>query len=344
MSQSELKLLAHSPNLFFNRIDRPNQRKRFFDLGTAVDLAMVKGITGLTKNLGILPARPNGQFYTLAEMLVNENLEPTEENILYGREALGINKYLKDDTVFKKFEEVQWYYDTLIENKDKVLLTEAELDDVIRIHNSFTTSKRTRQYFTPSENVKRFGHVQIDYTYEGVECKAELDIVDVDFENKTIQPYDIKTIGKETRKFRESVIKRRYDIQAASYTIALLELVDDRATSPQINIDLSRFVVLPFIFLVETTISELIGVAPMPYKASPELLRAGLYGVYQDKRFTVTGPPPNVLFSSTPLIPGFHSLIQDYKWYQTRPEEDRAYTRLENEQMDKEDAVILFGW
>ena len=124
----------------------------------------------------------------------------------------------------------------------------------------------------------------------------------------------------------------------------MTELVAGRATSPQINIDLRDFIVLPFVFLVETTVTELIGLAPMPYKATSELLRAGLYGVFRDRRFMVTGPPPNMLFSPTPLIPGFHSLIQDYKWYQTRPKEDRAYTRLENEQMDKEDAVLLLGW
>lgn len=344
LSQSELKLLAHSPNKFFEQRQKNAQRPRHFDIGTGVDIAVIKGLDALDDNMVIMPSRPTGQFYSAAQRLVEEDLEPIDENILHVRETLGINRLLKDETVLNKFEEVRWYYDLLANNKDKVLLTSEEHDIVVRIYHSLCTSKRTRRYFEIRDNVYRARHLHINYTYLGVECKAELDMVDFDMMNYTIQPYDVKTLGKATRTFSESVMKRRYDIQAASYTVALQELASGRAEAIGLNIDVSNFVILPFIFLVESTDPNLIGVAPMPFRASPELLRAGMYGVYKDRRYTVTGPGYNMLFNATPLIPGFHNLIEDYKWFLNRPTDDRNYTRLENEEMDREDVITLYGW
>ena len=82
----------------------------------------------------------------------------------------------------------------------------------------------------------------------------------------------------------------------------------------------------------------------MPYRASAEMLRAGMHGVYADKRFTVTGPADRMLLQTVPLIPGFDTLIEDYIWYQTRPQEDKAYTRVEVEQMDATGAITLSPW
>lgn len=346
MSQSQLKLLATNPHIFF-REETKRERKVHFDVGKAVDIYTLDSIDELMDKVVLMEEQPNGMLYKIAEFLAENNLDPIDENILAAREQSNFFGNWKNQTVIDKFlTECLWYYKLLTtSNDDNIFLTKQGLRYALEIGDSLMKNPKTKFAFEPAEHVSTFTHVDIYFNHLGVDCKGELDKVSINFRDRTIQFYDVKTTGKSTRYFSQSVKDFRYDIQAACYTLALMYLIEGKATCPKLeHIDLSDFVILPPIFLVESTDPSLIGVCPMPYKASTEMLRAGRYGVYPDKRFTVTGPSDRTLFSVNYLMPGFDTLIEDYKWYLTRSPEDKTYTRIELEQMDSTGTIILNPW
>jgi hypothetical protein len=347
LSQSHLKLLATQPDQFFTQLERSKTPKTHFHLGTAVDICVLEGQEALMDRVKVIKESTNGLMYRVCEELINNDLEPIDENILAIRDRLDVFPTWNASTVVRKFnEENLWYYELLknIQPED-IVLNKAALENALTISNSLTTNPRTAPFFEQKENCLLLHHVDMYFTHLGVECKGEIDLLELDFRNKTIQPYDVKTTRKATRHFASSVKDYRYDIQAACYAIGLLAIISGHGSSPKLDdFDLSDYIVLPPMFLVESTDPKYIGIAPMPFRASNEMLKAGRYGVYPDKRFTVTGPGDRMLFANVPLIPGYDNLIEDYKWYQTRPQEDRVYLRIELEQMDSTGAVILSPW
>ncbi|HMT03534.1 MAG TPA: hypothetical protein PKD00_09575 [Burkholderiales bacterium] len=350
MSQSELKLLQHSPDKFFSP-RREGPRKSYFSLGTAVDTALTDGLEALEDRVILLDSMPSGKIYGIAEWLVDNGLQDIDENILAAREAVNYNSTLLPPTVIRHYrEQAEWYYSILSTAEGKILLTEDDAHKVKRIYTSLTTNKYTAHIFEKKEHEIFVDHAIIYYTYKGVECKAEIDRLKFDLSNMTVTPYDFKTMGESTRMFATSVKKYRYDIQAASYTLAVDCLItshklnNETAHSPNIDFDISGFRIMPFTFVVETTDNERIGIAPMVYRCSSELLRAGMWGVYPDKKNSVNGPAPNILFKSYNLIPGFDALIDEYLFLISLPENERNYTSSEHEELTSTGAISLSVW
>jgi len=317
-------------------------------MGTAVDIALAYGLDTLMDRVSTLEARPQGKMYEVVQFLVDNDLPDTEENILFARESTNSYSNYKDTTFIPKFREtVQWYYDILTDTtKDNILLTEEELDRVVRIYQSVTTNKHIKDLFDRDKYII-YNHVDIYFTYKGVGCKAELDQLNISLRNKTITPIDYKTLSKPTRLFPKSVRDRRYDIQAAQYTMGCEALIKGEAECPKIQIDLDGFIIQPFIFVVESTLDEEIGVAPMPYRCTPEMLRGGLYGIIPGNRHFIAGPiTGSKVFQVYPVIPGFDTLIEELIYQQSIHNKDRTtfYTKQEEEELEWSGAIALNPW
>ena len=113
--------------------------------------------------------------------------------------------------------------------------------------------------------------LEIMWEYKGVALKSKLDFIVIDFQNKTIQPIDVKTIGDSTSSFVYSFWKRRYDFQAACYTKALEYWVQLEENLKQFK----GFKILPFKFVVES--SKYQG-SPLIFHLSEETFNIGLQG------------------------------------------------------------------
>ena len=128
-------------------------------------------------------------------------------------------------------------------------------------------------------------------------CKALLDMVVIDDELQTVQPIDIKTTGEYPENFHRVAKRFRYDIQAAFYTLAL-------------SYAYPEYTILPFQFLVESTVASAIG-TPLLYTCTESDLLIGRYGGKYITEVSIA----TQLFTHTKYtdILGFEDGIREYK-------------------------------
>jgi len=105
---------------------------------------------------------------------------------------------------------------------DKVVLSKDEYDSVVNAKSNIMANPFTSRFFLNlSDDKKLYHQVPIYFEYKGTECKALLDGIMIDHAAKTIQPFDLKTIGRGLDSFPSSFINYGYYRQAAFYTEAL---------------------------------------------------------------------------------------------------------------------------
>ena len=177
-----------------------------------------------------------------------------------------------------------------------------------------------------------------------MECKAELDQIEVDLNNMLVRPIDFKTMAEYTREFPRVAKQRRYDIQAAWYFYALDALISGEATS-DIRMDLTQFRMLPFRFVVETTNPQRVGTCPLPFEPDHNMMYVGRHGIFPERRHLPTGPvSANYYSQEYKKILGFEGLIDEYLFQLRQRPEDRIYTSREYEQLTEVGSIALNPW
>lgn len=119
---------------------------------------------------------------------------------------------------------------------------------VLNYKSSLISNSFTSKYFRYNVYWEGYHQVPIYFSsYEGVQCKALLDMVIIDHINKKIIPVDIKTSSRE---FTIGLHNYEYYLQAAHYTEALNKLQVGEGHSPVLTqlpagytIDNFRFIV-----------------------------------------------------------------------------------------------------
>jgi hypothetical protein len=137
-------------------------------------------------------------------------------------------------------------------------------------NNPRTASYFNRVFFESLPNITIYYQFPIYFEYRGVQCKGLLDmvIVERDEEGKilSITGIDLKTMNGNTYYFPSSIKARRYDIQAAWYTLALRQ---------HFAVPEESDVIRPFQFVVESTSYQ---GKPLVYTVDTSLLNIGRFG------------------------------------------------------------------
>ena len=220
----------------------------------------------------------------------------TYEGILLGVATdLEYQKKWKSDTKIRKLLEFSDYYEELQNSDGKTIISQEDMKTIYSIVDSLINSPNTAKYFnrvTPP-NIDMYLQLPIYWEYEGIQCKSLLDIVIVVKDEKEdivkVIPIDLKTFWDRTTNFLNAVKQRRYDIQAASYSLAV---------SKHFKVPVSNF-----IFVVESTTK--IG-SPLVFHTTDDFLEVGLKGL------------PEVWYENRLIrqeILGYHDLIELYKYY-----------------------------
>ena len=265
-NQSYLKqLIKGVDNLGEKEEDLYYKEKGHFVIGGAVDVYITQGVENFNAQYHISTGKkPSDAIMSMVQMIFDNNisdetstqspLEDFGQDIL---EALDFHKYQsrwKEETrINKVIEEGANYFSELQEAYGKKVLSHSEYQLISSILMSISTGKYTAQYFKDSKNVDIYYQVPIYFEYMGVPCKALLDIVRIDKENKTIEPIDLKTMSGFTVQFPNAVKSFGYNFQAAFYLEAVKSLVNKTAKCDKIKILLTGYKILPFKFIVETT-------------------------------------------------------------------------------------------
>lgn len=314
ISQSKLKLLLNNPKLF-NTIEESEmyfEEKEHFIIGSAVDCLLTQSTTFADKfYISNLQNKPSDTIKSIINQVFDIVSKETFINSISDYPSLILkacdqhayqsrwNNQTRIDKICEYFE----YWEDLKKAIGKQVLSQEEYDLISRIVMSIKTNENTSKYFQKERLLEIFYQYEIYFIYEGIECKALLDMVIIDHINKTIQPIDIKTMGDYTINFPKSLRQRRYDLQASWYTEAL--------KSKEIY---TTYKILPFKFIVESTIEPGI---PLVFTCTEDLLFTGKYGIPKHDLIglsTINDKDKRFLHRQN-TIKGFHQLIEDYKWY-----------------------------
>lgn len=126
----------------------------------------------------------------------------------------------KIDQVQKEFqkEENQIKYKRLLENKGKEPVSQEQLDSCNYISESVKNHKTAYRLLYPSENITAFREPEVYWTNSrGQDCKAKMDIVNVDPVNRTIELCELKKTAFHPRKFESTIKYRGYYRQLSWY-------------------------------------------------------------------------------------------------------------------------------
>ena len=167
------------------------------------------------------------------------------------------------------------YFMDLCKAFGKRVISKTQAETIASIVISLCSNPRTSAFFD-RVSFEALPHITIYYQfpiyfeYRGVQCKALLDmvIVERDIEGKilSITGIDLKTMNGNTYYFPSSIKARRYDIQAAWYTLAL---------HLHFAVPDGSDVVKPFQFVVESTSFQ---GKPLNYIVAKSLLDMGRFG------------------------------------------------------------------
>jgi hypothetical protein len=112
------------------------------------------------------------------------------------------------------------YYQTMFMADDKTIVSQDMYNKVFACVSALKESSATKMYFKendPFDNMERFYQLKFKGSFGGVDYRCMADLIVVDYNNKTIQPIDLKTSSHFEWEFHKSFTEWRYDIQARLY-------------------------------------------------------------------------------------------------------------------------------
>lgn len=131
------------------------------------------------------------------------------------------------------------YFDKLLENINKKVVSLQDVEKAKSIVHVLMNDDFTGHIFRdPSLLAKQV----LEFKYNGMDCKSEVDFMTIDHDNQIIQPYDLKTTY-DNEEFDYNYLKHGYYLQQAFYSIGLQEMYPD-------------YTILPFNFIVADTSSN----------------------------------------------------------------------------------------
>lgn len=270
VSQSRLKKILIHPRMYMSKLPAVEEDEKIhFIVGNAVDCLLTESDKFNDLYYVLTTKAPTGQVKQFIDKY-HEYGGNSDEAF----SAVNSQKY-KQEWFEEKMKESdnQSYLAALQHNK--AILDPKTYDTILEIVGSLTSFKEYKDLITKTPSNQIISQLEIFWKHEGIDMKSKLDFVVIDFEKKTILPIDVKTMGDSTSAFKYSFWKRRYDFQAASYTLALEHWQNDSKNFST----LKGFKILPFKFVVES--SKYQG-SPLVYEVSPETMEIGLNGGEND--------------------------------------------------------------
>lgn len=168
--------------------------------------------------------------------------------------------------VSKLIEKADKYYELLASLDGRVLINKKLYDVALQCIDVLRTNPFTKDYFYDNpfdEDVERLYQLKFKINDKDLSSpvRSMFDRVICNHKNKTIQPIDLKTTGKNEEEFHESFIMWNYMIQATMYSQILQRVIakDDY---------FKDFTILPFDFVVINRFTQ----APLVWRFKENLL------------------------------------------------------------------------
>lgn len=150
-------------------------------------------------------------------------LEDVPDNIL-SEEGNEFNFWKGDKYNSRRVSEIRKgcteLYNMLSLGGERTIVRSTEYNDAVDCVNILKTSENTAKFFNQNpfdENVENYYQLKFKGEYEGIPLRCMMDIVQVDYTNKTITPVDLKTSYKREWDFFKSFYEWNYFIQSQLY-------------------------------------------------------------------------------------------------------------------------------
>lgn len=138
------------------------------------------------------------------------------------------------------------YYNLMYLAGDKVILTQAEYNEVLACIEELRSNDVTEVFFNGSydESIEKEFQLKFRAEYNGIPLRCMFDELIVDHVHKIIYPIDLKTTGHPEEEFESSFSKWRYDIQAKLYTYILSEVIKNDEYFSSFKIEHYQFITI----------------------------------------------------------------------------------------------------
>lgn len=143
-----------------------------------------------------------------------EDIDYTDEQILLAAKEANYGKSWKDETILKKLkiDSTKKFYDVYKElrNTKKDIITQVEYDKALNVIHVLKNHEFSSWIFTPQEGVEVYYQLPLYWEENNTPCKALLDILIVDHNNKLIRPIDLKVKSDSKYAFKGSFMRYKY--------------------------------------------------------------------------------------------------------------------------------------
>lgn len=112
------------------------------------------------------------------------------------------------------------YYSLLYISEGKTLLDTQTYQDICNAVDSLKNSSSTKYYFAednPFEPIERCYQLKFKANLDGIDYRCMFDLLLINYEEKTIQPIDLKTSYKKEWDFYKSFVEWNYQLQNRLY-------------------------------------------------------------------------------------------------------------------------------
>lgn len=236
----------------FDKIESPS-----LTFGSAVDAIitggdeefnsrfMVADIPELTDTMLALANRLYAQccsIYSNVDDIPDAGIKNVADECNYGRTW-------KVSTVADKIREAcSEYYRIKFLAGDKTILSSKVFEDVLSCVRALRESPATKDIFLQTDpfddGVEYLYQLKFKANLNGVDYRCMMDMLKVDYRNKIIYPFDLKTSGHLEYEFFKSFVEWRYDLQARLYPRVLKAVLAQDEYFKDFKVDVFRFVVV----------------------------------------------------------------------------------------------------
>ena len=176
----------------------------------------------------------------------------------------------KPETRIKKLIELgSDYYTVLKYSTGKIVISPKELEEAQQCVMTLKTHPFTYKIFDCNEDEEIFYQLKFKHTSGQINMRIMTDIIKVNHKERWIQPYDLKTTGKNEEEFEKSFVDWCYWIQSGMYS---------RVIEKNISKDdyFMEFDILPFKFIVINRMS----LTPLVWEADADYIWDEIFKKY----------------------------------------------------------------
>jgi len=271
--------------------DAEDEEKTHFRVGGAIDTLLTnKGQFNDLYMIGTLN-RPGGLMTIFIDNLpldLTENSPQSAYDEAYEASGYVIPKSL----AIKRLWETQRnreYYISRKQAHGKSIISAEEYDQVTYCASQILNNAFTRQYFQSNDPSIRLVHQAVVlFDWNDTKCKGALDGLMINYDEKKIYPFDLKTTARRVTNFASTFLMHGYYLQGAFYVEGLKKVLRDNPEQflnfYNLPMEVADYEIDNMRFIVTEKRPNHIGLPAFIFYTTPETHELGIHGGKIDGR------------------------------------------------------------